>query len=757
MSRAGPPTRRRVDGLATLALAAVTVSVAVGLGRLLADASFLAPVVGAAAVTHLCAWVGRRSGWPTLPAVALCLGVATFTIVLIRYGGPSTAGLPNRDVLDALGVDLREAWLVFQDEGAPAPVADGFVVAAMAAVVAVAVTSDTLAFRLGAPLEAIAPAGGLFLFTSVLSGPDHRITATLAFVATALAFVLAHRVARQARGDGWLAAAPGRGLVALLRAGATLVVIGLVGGVLLGPVLPGADADPIVDLDADGGEDRVTISPLVDIQSRLVDQSEVEVFTVRSGARAYWRMTALDRFDGRVWSASGDYVGADGVLPRPADGPAPDRAVIRQAFHVTALADIWLPAAYEATTIDAGPVGVEWNAASSSLVVDRDRDSSDEMRYTVTSSAPVVDPITAAATGPAGAALDPLRQLPPDFSPTAVRTAATATADATTPYDQAVALQDFFRSGFEYSLDVPAGHGGADIDRFLEARVGYCEQFSGAYAAMARSLGLPARVAVGFTPGAEDPGETGLFHVRGEHAHAWPEVYLQGLGWVAFEPTPGRGAPGAEAYTGVPEQQQGEPASGDTPTTTTTVAPAVPPGADELAPGAPATTIPTAAEPAGRVEDRNWRTTAIVVPVLLGLAWLLGVPALSALQRRRHRRRASGRPEFEVAVAWSQAEDSLDRIGLYRRATETPMAFATRVQATLDPMPSDAMAQLARAVTALWFGGVHQVDDGVAASCHRAGETVEGTSRRRAGRRQWWLSSLDPRRLVRGQPASITE
>ena len=70
-----------------------------------------------------------------------------------------------------------------------------------------------------------------------------------------------------------------------------------------------------------GASDRVTISPLVDIQSRLVDQSEVEVFTVRSDARAYWRLTALDRFDGTVWSAGGDYVGADGTAPPPAGRP----------------------------------------------------------------------------------------------------------------------------------------------------------------------------------------------------------------------------------------------------------------------------------------------------------------------------------------------------------------------------------------------------------------------------------------------------
>ena len=73
---------------------------------------------------------------------------------------------------------------------------------------------------------------------------------------------------------------------------------------------------------------------------------------------------------------------------------------------------------------------------------------------------------------------------------------------------------------------------------------------------MARSIGLPTRVAVGFTPGDEDPNKPGhCTTCRGTHAHAWPEVYFPGQGWVPFEPTPTRGAPNAQQYTNVPEQQ----------------------------------------------------------------------------------------------------------------------------------------------------------------------------------------------------------
>ena len=79
---------------------------------------------------------------------------------------------------------------------------------------------------------------------------------------------------------------------------------------------------------------------------------------------------------------------------------------------------------------------------------------------------------------------------------------------------------------------------------------------------MVRSLGIPARVAVGFTPGLLQPD--GTRSVLGRNAHAWPEVWFDQFGWVSFEPTPGRGAPGAESHTGVaPAQDESVPTPGE--------------------------------------------------------------------------------------------------------------------------------------------------------------------------------------------------
>src|SRR5690606_31916530 len=119
-----------------------------------------------------------------------------------------------------------------------------------------------------------------------------------------------------------------------------------------------------------------------------------------------------------------------------------------------------------------------------------------------------------------------------------------------TNYEKAVALQDFFTSGqFEYSEEAPVefgfdGSGARILGDFLEVKAGYCVHFSSAMAAMARSLGIPARVVVGFTPGAEVLDEADQlveYQVTTRDLHAWPELYFVGVGWVQFEPTPGRG------------------------------------------------------------------------------------------------------------------------------------------------------------------------------------------------------------------------
>jgi transglutaminase-like putative cysteine protease len=112
----------------------------------------------------------------------------------------------------------------------------------------------------------------------------------------------------------------------------------------------------------------------------------------------------------------------------------------------------------------------------------------------------------------------------------------------TTPYAAAIALETWLRrtGGFTYD-EHPGPPGGAPLARFvLHTKRGYCQHFAGAMALMLRYLGIPARVAAGFTSGTYDAG-SGTWTVTDHDAHTWVEVWFAGYGWLPFDPTPGRG------------------------------------------------------------------------------------------------------------------------------------------------------------------------------------------------------------------------
>ena len=115
---------------------------------------------------------------------------------------------------------------------------------------------------------------------------------------------------------------------------------------------------------------------------------------------------------------------------------------------------------------------------------------------------------------------------------------------ARSPYGAAVALESWFRQtgGFTYTQQPPRTRPNLELVDFVtRTKQGYCQHFAGAMALMLRYLGVPARVAAGFTSGTYD-GDTGTWTVTDHDAHAWVEVWFRGYGWLPFDPTPGRGS-----------------------------------------------------------------------------------------------------------------------------------------------------------------------------------------------------------------------
>ena len=257
------------------------------------------------------------------------------------------------------------------------------------------------------------------------------------------------------------------------------------------------------------------------------------------------------------------------------------------------------------------------------------------------------------------------------------------TAGAPTTYDAMLALQNWFQPEFEYSLDVPQGHGNNAIEAFLRQRIGYCEQFAGTFAAMARSIGVPARVAVGFTPGrASSP--TAAASVLGKNAHAWPEVWFDGLGWVPFEPTPGRGAPGAEGYTGLPAGPGRVDPAARPPATGGEAAGAGGHGAAGRGDPRAARRIPRPSprrRPTSAAGDAQVRRPRHPLGrrrslVLLVPAALLALPELVRRWRRRH---PSADVARQIGDLWERALGAVEATGFRVDPTLTPLEQARAV------------------------------------------------------------------------------
>jgi transglutaminase-like putative cysteine protease len=693
--------------------------------------------------------------------------VSTIGFVIVAswlwFASSTYYGLPGASTWTAFTTAVDDSWSAFQELTAPVPVQSGFLVAAAAAVFFAVFLADWAAFRLWSPIESIIPALTLFVFSTLLGAEQQRMTSAFVFCAACLVFLLAHRVARLETSSGWLTADIARGSQWLLRAGIALATVAVIGGVVIGPRLPTANDDAIVDLqggDGDGPSSRVTVSPLVDIRGRLVDQSDVEVFTVRSELPSYWRLTALDTFDGQIWRSGGRYGEADGDLG--ADVPnAVTNASLDQEFTIERLSALWLPAAFQPVRIDPDGASPRYERASATLIVDTTYQSSDQLTYRVTSQLPTPDAAQLRAADPTmPEEMASFTALPADFSPRAAAFArdVVSAAGATDDYSQALALQDTFRT-WTYDLDPGIeGHGNAAIDEFLDRQAGYCEMFAGTYAAMARSLGIPARVAVGFTWGDNpDPNDPTLYSVKGRHAHAWPEVWLgEEVGWIAFEPTPGRGAPNMTSYNSV-EPQQASDSGATTPTSlsTSTTAPLAPTttttplGPDELEAQLGTTSGSTDASDA----DGTPLVVKLGIVALLLLAGvvvyaLVAFVATGLRRRRRHDRAVE--PGERVALAWDESLQDLELMNVVRQPSETHTEFALRAGRRLPDHDRDLddLAVLADAVTY----APEALDEASALRADTAAAAIATVVRERVPRHRIWWQRVDPRRLRR--PAS---
>jgi len=591
----------------------------------------------------------------------------------------------------------------------------------------VVLLADAFAFRSAARAEALVPGTVLFVFIAALASDRLRWESAVALVASGWLTVGALRAMHE-RGRAVELRGSDRsvGLAGPAMLGSAVVVAAVAG--LIGPRLPGADASPLFETRGRSGITTI-VSPLVDMRSRLTSRGDEELFRVDADAPSYWRVSTLAAFDGQRFTLPGrplDRVEATFAT----SGATP---LNRQQVQVVRLGGLLVPAA-------ADPVGAEGERNGSRLDLRVDRDSSallapDDLRvgdvFRIVSTRPTPDPGSLRSATSSAAPDAVFVELPPDLPPVVSALAAEVTSGATTPYERAIALQSWFRdpAEFSYSLDVQAGHGSTAIELFLDRRVGYCEQFAATFATMARTLGVPSRVAVGFTSGVL--GDDGWYRVLGRNAHAWPELWFDGFGWLPFEPTPGRGLPGAEAYTGVPAAQDdgGRPDATSSTVTSTVTSPVnspvtSPAEAGGEAPG-PSTTVAGAVDPSvstsppsaatGRAEgdgpapsageSPTWNTRLAMTAIGVG-ALLTALFAVRSVAQQRLRRRPADR---RIRSAWARACLAATDVGVEPRPSMTPQEWAAATAQQL-PIAARPMASLASVIDVLAYAPAGSID-----------------------------------------------
>ncbi|HEY3870996.1 MAG TPA: DUF3488 and transglutaminase-like domain-containing protein [Actinocrinis sp.] len=540
-------------GLAAAA-AAATCAAALGLVRLVSPGSWVICCALVTAVVAASGVIAHHFTQRKLFILPIQIIAVAMTITLLRVPGSAIGGvLPGPGALHALADQFSDGLNQMKQYAPPTPSTGGITTILVLACAGFALVVDALAVTFQRVAATGLPLLAVYLIPATRAQGGFS---WLAFAIVAFAYLTLVGVEGRGRLGRWGRAVGGR--QGSIRAGQTNPHAGparritaIAVGVALVmpwfiPTLPGLI--PRFGGSGNGQGPTVSINQDVDLRASLTSTTPVDLLHYTTDSpytrSNYLMMSVDDKFDGNSWTSSSPNGGPE-TNPAAFDLADPgltDKQVSQSTVHthvdVTGnLAFGNIPAPYAVTQISGLAVSsydpatdVMWAAGPTGT--SRENDQYDVRS---TDAEPTSDQLTA-APAPTSELLAQYTSLPADL-PAEVRTLARQiTANSVGELAEADALQQYFMTQFTYSLSVPAGSGNDAIERFLNTKQGFCEQFAGTMAAMARSLGIPAVVAVGFTPGEEQ--SNGSFVVTTHDAHAWPMLYFSGVGWVRFEPTP---------------------------------------------------------------------------------------------------------------------------------------------------------------------------------------------------------------------------
>jgi transglutaminase-like putative cysteine protease len=671
---------------------ALTTASALGLLRVFTGHRWLGPVLVTALGVHAVCWGARRIRLP--PVVALLVALAAVWVLAgwTVLGSTTSYGFPGGHTAAQLWSALHQAHSDFSSAVTPVEANRGFVLVAVLGTGVVALLADWAAFRWRSALYGAAPAFAYFVACCTLGVGPGRQWAVAAEVVALLAFLMAHGASVGRADQAWFGNYRAGTARWALRAGSVAAAAAVLAAVAVTPLVGQAEGRGVFGwrggLGGGGSGPRQVPNPVVDLHTRLMVESDAPVFTVRSPVPSYWRLTSLDTFTGQDWVSTNSYRGFGSRLPGTQAVP-PGTRIVHEQFAVQQLDSVWLPDAFTPLAVT-GVRNVSYDPASGSLITSHA--TSDGLTYSVDSYQylATLSPaqLQAAPAFSVSGSLQRYLDLPASVPPSVYALARSITAGQTSEYAKALALQNFFLGpAFTYSLDPPDdGYGISSLTNFLFAtRTGFCQQFAGAYAVLARAVGLPTRLAVGFGTGT--PTGSDSYQVLNADAHTWPEVnFGPRFGWLPFEPTKTFVDPSSRSYAppvatgagaGATSPNAGVLPINKTPGTTT-------PG--PAAPGHAVPTNPASGAPASTSSSRhggsNIRVLLLILLAAAG-AWAIGVTVYRRARWSWRRWRVRRDPGALVLSHWADVSELLNWWGARRAPGETDREFASRAAGIL--------------------------------------------------------------------------
>ena len=662
--------------------------------------------------------------WLQMPPMVTAAGQLAALVGLVTAvftTGGWLAVLPGSTSISQLAAVLTRAAQQIRVGIPPVPESTELLCLVVVVIGLVAVVVDTLAVSVAAPAST-----GLVLLcvVTVPAAVSERMLPWWSFVLSAVSFALLVAVDTQRRQAAWGESVdsgrvgPGQ-YIAAAPAAVAVTVGALVVASVIGTTVtavgagrsPGAANHTTVPINGIG------LNPFTSLHGQLSADESVPLLRVRGlGQRAYLRALTLSRFTTKVGWQQGPLdpaipAGDDRTerLPLPPGVATPlSGSTLKIQIEPINYADNWLPSVGYPLSLDG--ISPDWRYDPEAITIFSEHRQRAEP-YTELGVLPHADPALLRAAGPAAGA--PFTAVDPRYLDTGgvdqrvVRLAAELTAGTRTAFDATVALNRWFTApsnGFSYDLrTIPGDSGDALVDFLFTGRQGYCEQFASAMAIMLRTLHVPARVAVGFTPGTAT-GSSRL--ITTEDAHAWVEAWFPGAGWLPFDPTPlseARAVPptyitaGPTPPSGVALPAVPTPASGADPTPDPVAGAAPQPGASGAGTGTAGTGI----------------RIGLTITGLLVLGVLVGFTPMGVREARRRRRLhlvSVGGPHA-VSAAWDEVlAESADR-GVVPPIGETVRARAQRLvdEIGLDEPGRTGLNILVNAVERSWYAGVSRV------------------------------------------------